>query len=126
MTEAQEQEILVQWLRLKKIFHFAPVLENNTHGQNRKWAMIAEVKAKKQGKVKGTSDLFVLLEDKLLIIEMKRKKKVLKNGNLSNASSKPTPEQEEFIRKANLCHYVNARVCYGYLEAQSFIEEYLK
>ena len=45
-TEAVEQQKLVQWLRLKKIFHYATTNENNSFMQNRKYAMIAEQKAK--------------------------------------------------------------------------------
>ena len=122
-TEYEEQCNLVYWLRLKKIFHFAPTLENNSHMQNRKYAMIAEQKAKKAGKIKGTSDLFVFLPNKLLIIELKRRKKTLKNGKLSTSHTKVSAEQEKFIKDANLYGYVTAGVFYGWHEAKEFIEE---
>ena len=52
-TEAQEQRNLVMWLQYKKLFFFAPTNENNTYKQNKKYAMINEVKAKSMGKLKG-------------------------------------------------------------------------
>ena len=124
-TEAHEQETLVQWLRLKKIFHFAPVLENNTHGQNRKWAMIAEVKAKKQGKIKGTSDLFVFLGEKLLVIELKRAKKLLKSGKYTTSHTNTSKEQKAFLERVNKYPYAIGRVCFGWNEAKEFIENHL-
>ena len=45
ITEAIEQQKLIQWLRLKKIFHYATTNENNSYKQDRKYAMIAEQKA---------------------------------------------------------------------------------
>ena len=41
-TEAEEQKLLIKWMTSKRIFFFAPTNENNTHKQNRKYAMIAE------------------------------------------------------------------------------------
>ena len=124
-TEYEEQCNLVEWLRLKKIFHFAPTNENNSHKQNRKFAMIAEMKAKKSGKVKGTSDIFIMLPNKLLVIEMKRSKRKLRNGNLSVSHTNTSKEQLLFIERANTYDYVNATVCYGYMEAIEFIEKEL-
>lgn len=124
-TEYQEQCKLVQWLRIRKIFHFAPTLENNTYKQNRKFAMIAEQKAKRSGKVKGTSDLFVFLPNKLIVIEMKRSKRKLKNGNLSTSHTNTSKEQLQFLKDVNFYDYVNSTVCYGYVEARELIEKAL-
>ena len=125
-TEYQEQCNLVQWLRLNNIFHFAVTNENNTYKQDRKYAMIAAVKEKKSGKVKGTSDMVVLLPNKILFIEMKRKRKVLKSGKLSTSNSKTSIEQLAFIDRVNKLDYAEGRVCFGFLESKAFIEENLK
>ena len=123
MTEYQEQTALVQWLRLKQIFFFANHNENNTHAQNRKWAMIAEVKAKKAGKMKGVPDLTIFLDSNILFLELKRAKKRLKSGKMSNASSKPSKEQETAFRRINEYSYAEAIVCYGAKEAIEEIEK---
>ena len=125
-TEAEEQKLLIKWMTSKRIFFFAPTNENNTHKQNRKYAMIAEVKAKSMGKVKGTSDLFVFLPNKLLVIEMKRAKKVLKNGSLSISNSKVSDEQYMFLTNVNRFDYVESEICYGFNEAKKFIEDNMK
>ena len=122
MTEAQEQETLVQWLRLKKIFHWANVNENNSHMQNRKYAMIAEMKSRKAGKLKGVSDITVMLPNKILYIELKRRRKVLKrSGKLSTSHTKTSPEQIAFLDKVNTYPYAVGKVCHGWEEARDFI-----
>ena len=120
-TEYEEQCMLVKWMNIKKIFHFAVTNENNTYKQNRKFAMIAEVKARKSGKVKGTSDMVVLLPNKILFIEMKRAKKVLKNGSLSISNSKVSDEQYKFLTKINKLGYAEGTVAYGFNDAKSYI-----
>ena len=62
--EIDEQKKLVNWLKTKKIFFYSNVSENNTYKQDRKYAMIAEQKAKSQGKLKGVADITVLLPNK--------------------------------------------------------------
>ena len=124
-TEAQEQQYLVQWLRINKIFCFAPVNENNTHKQNRHYAMIAEVKARAAGKLKGTSDLIVMLPNKLLLIELKRQRRKLKSGKLSTSHTNTSKEQLKFLETANTFDYAEARVCYGWEEAKEYIESHL-
>ena len=122
-TEAQEQEKLVYWLRIKKIFHWATTNENNTYGQNRKYAMIAENKAKRGGKLKGVSDLTVMLPHIILYIELKRQPKVLKSGKKSTSHTKTSREQLDFIEKVNQYPYAKGKVCYGFEEARAYIEE---
>ena len=124
-TEYEEQKSLVQWLRLKKIFHFAPTNENNTHNQNRKYAMIAEQKAKASGKLKGVSDLIVMLPNKLLLIEMKRQRRKLNSGKLSTSHTNTSKEQLKFLETANTFDYAEARVCYGWEEAKEYIESHI-
>ena len=122
-SEAIEQQKLVQWLRLKKIFHYATTNENNSYKQDRKYAMIAEQKAKAQGKLKGVADITVLLPNKILFIELKKQGKVLKNGTVSHSNSTVSPEQIAFLEKVNSFDYAEGRVCYGFEAAKKFIEE---
>ena len=122
ITEAEEQKALVQWLQAKRIFHFAVVNENNTYKQDRKYAMIAEVKAKKMGKVKGVSDMVVILPHVVLFIEMKRRAKILKTGQKSLAGIKVSKEQYDFLSFVNNTNVCEGMICYGAKEAIEFIE----
>jgi len=124
--EIEEQKTLVGWLRLNHIMHFAPTNENNSHKQNRHYAMIAEQKAKAAGKRKGVSDLIIMLPSKILFIELKRRKKKLKNGDFSIAHSKPSKEQYQFMTDANKFDYAEAVVCYGARDAIAFINSHRK
>ena len=121
-TEHEEQKKLIQWLRIKKIFHFANTNENNTFKQDRKYAMIAEAKAKAAGKLKGVADLTVFLPNKILFIELKRSRKTLKSGKLSVSHTNTSPEQLKFLETVNTFVYAVGMVCYGYIEAKTFIE----
>ena len=121
--EIDEQKKLVKWLQIKKIFFYSNVSENNTYKQDRKYAMIAEQKAKSQGKLKGVSDITVLLPNKILFIELKKQGKVLKNGNISHSNSKVSDEQIAFLEKVNSFDYAIGKVCYGFDAAKNFIEE---
>lgn len=125
LTEADEQKFLVQWLRAKKIFHFAPTNENNTYKQNPKYAMIAEQKAKAMGKLKGTSDLIVMLPTKILFIELKRRKKLLKNGKYSTSHTNISKEQIDFLENVAQFSYADSAVCYGAKEAIEYIEQHI-
>lgn len=127
ITEAQEQQKLIQWLRLKKIFHFAPINENNQSFSNRLVAMKIEAKNKSMGKVAGVSDVIVMLPNKILFVELKRARKVLKSGKLSTANTKVSPEQKKFLESVNKnFNYAEAKVCYGFSEAVEFIERNLR
>ena len=124
--ETEEQKDLIKWLKKNNIFHFAPTNENNSYKQNRKYAMIAEVKAKAMGKVKGTSDLIIMLPNKLLFIELKRKAKVLKSGKLSVSHTNTSDEQKSFLKAVNGFGYAEGRVCYGSAEAIEYIQSFLR
>ena len=121
--EIDEQKKLVNWLKTKKIFFYSNVSENNTYKQDRKYARIAEQKAKSQGKLKGVADITVLLPNKILFIELKKQGKVLKNGNISHSNSKVSDEQIAFLEKVNSFDYAIGKVCYGFDAAKNFIEE---
>jgi len=114
VTEEQEQKKLVQWLRLKKIFHFAPMNENKQSFTNPKVAMMIEAKAKSMGKVKGVSDLVVMLPNSILFIELKRAKKSL---------TKVSDSQNVFLSKIGQFCYAKGHVCYGANEAIEIIEK---
>ncbi|NCD00187.1 MAG: nuclease [Bacteroidia bacterium] len=116
-VEEQEQKALVQWLKLKKIFHFAPMNENKQSFTNPKVAMMIENKAKSMGKVKGVSDLIVMLPNKILFIELKRKEK---------SKAKVSYSQNAFLSKIGQFCYAKPYVCYGAKEAIEVVEKELK
>ena len=116
-SEHEEQKALVRYLKSKSIFFFAITNENNTFKQNRKYAMIAEQKAKTQGKLKGTPDLCIFLKDKILFMELKVQRPLLKSGKLGTPRNKPTFEQLDFIEKSNKYKYCESYVAYGCDEA---------
>ena len=122
-NETQEQQKLIQWLRINNIFHFAPMNENKHSFLNKAVAIKQEQKAKKMGKVAGTSDIIVMLDSKILFIELKKRKKVLKSGKLSTSNSTLYESQKEFLNKVNEYKYATGKVCYGFDEAISFIKE---
>ena len=107
-VEEQEQKALVQWLKLKKIFHFAPMNENKQSFTNPRVAMMIENKAKSMGKIKGVSDLIIMLPNKILFIELKRQEK---------SKAKVSDSQNAFLSKIWLFCYAKAYVCYGAREA---------
>lgn len=127
-TEYDEQVAFVEYLALMKkknkiVTFFATNNENNSHKQNRKYAMIAEVKARKSGKQKGVSDICVVLKNKVVFIELKRQPRVLKNGTFSKTRAKPTPEQIEFLDGINESDACVGSVCWGAKEAIKFLEK---
>ena len=115
--EEQEQKALVQWLKLKKIFHFAPMNENKQSFTNPKVAMMIENKAKSMGKVKGVSDLIIMLPNKILFIELKRQEK---------SKTKVSDSQNAFLSKIGQFCYAKAHVCYGAREAIETITKELQ
>ena len=112
-SEAIEQQALVQYLKKKGYFFFATNNENNTFKQDRKYAMIAEQKAKANGKLKGVSDLCIFTTNTIVFLELKRQRPILKNGKLGTPKNKPSEEQHEFIAKVNGYHYAYGCVAYG-------------
>jgi hypothetical protein len=123
-SEAQEQQALIDWLRLKKITHFAPINENAFSGVIRQYvkpislaqriiAMI-ENKSRAMGKRKGVSDVVVLLPAGLtLFIEMKRQHE-----------GTETFEQRAWREEIEALGH-KAYVCYGFDEAVTTINYYL-
>lgn len=104
-TEAEEQITFVNWLRLKKIDHWRTPNETFT----RSWKQKTMNKA--LGVQAGIPDLFVIVNNKLIAIEMKR----VKNSNTS-------PAQLYWIGKLNTAG-IPTKVCKGAEEAIKFVEE---
>lgn len=130
-TEDQEQEVFVQWLRLKGYPHFR--VPNETY--TRSWSQKA--KNKKLGVSSGVPDLFVVIPDqhfvygdniephnlpiqtneyrhRLVAIEMKRKK-----GGVTSAN------QKQWIKTLNEAG-IQTVVCKGCGAAIEFIESITK
>lgn len=112
--ESEEQQTLVRYCKVKKIFAFSvpngSVLKGNKLQRAKQMARL-----KKEGLVVGVSDFIVMLPNKILFIELKRIK-----GSVTSEA------QKEFIEKMKDYPYAVGRVCKGAKEAISFIEEYLK
>ena len=120
--EQKEQKLFVKWLNLKNIFHFAVKNESGTNFNGR-GKMIGANDAS-MGKLKGVSDLIVMLDDGILFIEMKRPRKILKNGSKS-CENLLKPEQKQFLDKVNNFKYAKGYACYGFDEAKQTVEAYL-
>jgi len=129
--EELEQKKAVDYLRIlerqgKIIAFFAPMNENLMSGSNREKAMKIENKAKAMGKKKGVSDLVVILKDKVLFIELKKKGKILKSGRISYAGIKVSDNQKMFldtIKKSNVC---NGFVAFGFDDFKGKLDKILK
>jgi hypothetical protein len=122
LKEAEEQKALVQWLKLKKITHFAPVNENIHSGiirqsmSNKMFAgkiiAMIENKLRALGKRKGVSDLVVLLPGaKVVFIEMKR------------ATGGVVSEDQEEWRNEVMALGFDAHICFGFDDAVKVINE---
>jgi len=125
--EETEQKTLVQWLRIKKIIHIAPMNENLQSSTNKLMAVRIEAKAKSMGKSAGVPDLFIPVANKYyhgLFIELKRRAKILKSGKKSVSHTKVSDAQNEWIQSLRHQNY-EAVVCYGWEEAKEIIEEYM-
>lgn len=121
--EQIEQKRFIKYLRLKNIFHFAVKNESGTSFGNAGKLIGANDKA--MGKLKGVSDLVVMLDNKILFIEMKRAKKKLKRGKLSNENLLKD-EQKAFLDNVDTFSYAKGFVAYGCNEAIETIESELK
>lgn len=106
-TEAQEAKTLVAYLRIKgyKHHHIA-----NETGSGR-IAMMQGIRNKQQGTSKGFPDYLVIVNNRLIAIELKRVK-----------GSTTSLEQKEWIRIFNECG-VPAVVAKGAQAAIIFIED---
>ena len=99
-SETIEQKKLVQWLKLKKIFYFSvpngSVLKGNPLQRAKQMQ-----KLKSEGLIVGTSDIVIMLPEKILFIELKRARKTLKGGKLSVSHTSVSKEQKSFLNTIN-------------------------
>ena len=112
-SEDTEQEELVKWLRKNNYFFFATKNENTQSFSNKLAAIKIEQKAKARGKLKGTPDLCIFTEDKIVFIELKRQRPILKSGKLGKPTNDATVEQLDFISKVNGYKYAYGFVAFG-------------
>lgn len=106
--ESIEQEILVKRLEFHKYKFWA--VRNESDWRNiRKWTI-----RKKSWVQKWIPDLWIIIKSwGLLAIELKRQRRVLKNGNLWASPSSVSPEQKYWIEELNKIKNVQAEICYG-------------
>lgn len=116
--EDDEAVCLSRWLKLKKIPHTHVPLEGLMKIQYMK-------KLSAMGCSKGFPDYIIFTPSKQIFIELKRRKKILKNGNIGASPSKVSGEQNKWIDTINCYDYAVGFVAYGWNEAQEFIEKYL-
>lgn len=115
MLEKDLQKAIVDYLRFKGAFFYAPINENPHSHFNRMGAILNERLAKKMGKRAGVSDLVIFGKKQILFLELKR-----------NSKNKPTKNQIEFLENVNKFDYAVGKVAYSFEEAKNLIDEYLK
>lgn len=87
-----------------------------------KGAIIAGAKGRAMGVSKGFPDYMIISKSgSLVFIELKRQRKILKNGKLGASPSKVQPEQVEWIDRLSQLQNVHATICYWYRDALAFI-----
>lgn len=106
-TEAQEGSTLVAYLRVKKL-KFTHVA-NETGGTPE--ARRRAIRVKQQGVSRGFPDYLIIVNGRLIAIELKRKK-----------FSATSQQQVEWVAALNAAN-VETRICKGAEEAIKFIEE---
>lgn len=104
-TEYEEQVAFVQYLHLRNIPHFRVPSETYTKSWNQKR------KNKALGVVAGVPDLFCVVNNQLIAVEMKRTK--------GSVTSKAQTEWLERLQQAG----IPARICRGADAAIEFITE---
>lgn len=105
-AEFFEQKEACEWLTKKNIFYWSTPNESmRPYG--------ALVKLQQTGLLKGASDLIILLDDVLVAVEMKKRKKILKSGSLSKEEL-VKPEQYSFKKKVNSYSYAISIICFGF------------
>jgi len=113
--EIEEQKTLVEYCYRMGYLSFA-VPNAGKRGKT------AQRNAKKEGILEGASDYIILLSNKILFIEMKRRPQKLKSGKLSVAHTTTSDAQKAFIARANEYPYAEALVAYGADMAIRFIK----
>lgn len=107
--ESEEQKAFVEWLNYKKIKHSA--IPNSTYTKS--WKQ--KLNNKLMGLNPGLPDLLLIVNKKLIFIEMKRRK-----------NYKISEHQTEWIDKINECEGAAAYIAYSCDEAINIVEHILK
>jgi len=107
--EHEEQKTFCKFLDVRKIKYFA-VPNGSLLGGKNKFAQANKLKA--EGVKKGVPDMVVFLNNKILFVEMKRRK----GGTVSK-------EQKAWIEYINTLPYAEAVVCKGAVEAMEMIRQ---
>jgi hypothetical protein len=111
LTEHEEQAVVVEYLTIKKIPHYA--VPNGSFLAGDKMRRIKQMaRLKKEGLKNGVPDLVVLLPTKALYIEMKRIK-----------GSTTSQDQKRWHELLNSLPYCEAVICKGAKEALEFIKD---
>lgn len=117
--ETYEQQILSNYLRMNSYTFYKSPSETRTSS----W------KQKKKNKLewvnKGYPDTTIILKrGSLLFIELKRKRKILKNWKIWVSPSSISIEQKQWINELNLVNNISAEVWYWANEAIEKIKYY--
>ena len=124
-TESEEQIAVMEFLakleEANRLFIVAFAIPN---GGSRN--MLEAKKMKREGVLKGVSDLCIILKERVLFVEMKRRPKILKSDKESFADIKPSKEQLEFLVKVTENKNIDGMVCYGADDFKIKFEEYLE
>ena len=118
-SEYEEQKLCVKYLKKNKIYHWSTPNEAERSAGTMMMLQMTGLK-------KGVADLTIMLEDKLIFIEMKRQQKKLKNGKVSKSLNGLKPEQEFFNAKVNKYNYCEAYICNGYDEFKVVMDKLCK
>ena len=129
--ESEHHKAVIKYLRILKaqnkiITFFAPINETRVKSSNPIKNKAIALKEFHLGKHSGVSDIVIIFKHKVLFLEMKQPKKLLKNGTYTNSHSKQSESQIEFekeVIQSNICFY---EVGYGFLNAKEIIGEYIK
>ena len=113
LSEHQEQVLLCKYLDWKKLPYCA--VPNGIFLKDRNSLFQIMNKMKAEGLKKGFPDMVVFLPEKILFIEMKKKK----GGTVS-------PEQQTWYKIINSYDYAASYICNGFEVAKSVIEKELE
>lgn len=122
-TEHTEQVTLVRWFRDTYPSDYYRIFAV-PNGDFRHKSVAQRLHS--EGVTAGISDLIILdkVKHQVLFLEMKRKRRVLKNGSLSKENL-ASPEQIEFLDFVNGIEHSSGVVAYGYLDAKRCILKWL-
>jgi len=119
--ELHEQKQVVKFLNIQRMFgrvkKFTSI-PNSTFTKS--WSEVNRIAA--SGLNPGLPDLFIILASGLNVwIEMKRPRRVLKNGSLGSSPSTIKPEQIDWIKTLNQSPNTEAHMCFGAKEAIDYL-----